>query len=130
MLEAFSQGEGGAMMICSAGKDRTGVGSALLLLLVRQPELGGSADYLVSADIYCGAEEEFARRHGYARYGHDLTCFNDVFTVHPDYLEAVWRRAEEVAGSMEHLVTELAGGEQELARLRGRFTTASPPTEE
>jgi protein-tyrosine phosphatase len=130
MFEAFTRGEGGAMMICSAGKDRTGVGSALLLTALGVAKQDAFADFVVSADAYRGAEEEFARRHGYERFGHDLTRFNDVFTVYPEYLEAVWRRAEEIAGSVERLVTELAGGEQALARLRGRFTTTPRSTKE
>lgn len=89
LFRALGEGDGGALIICATGKDRTGVASALLLtaLGVREPEVLG--DYLVSADVYRGHEEEFARRHGYEeRTGHPLGLFRDVFTVHPEYLEA------------------------------------------
>jgi protein-tyrosine phosphatase len=90
LFEQLAEGEGGALIICATGKDRTGVASALLLTALGVSREDVLADYMISADVYRGHEEEFARRHNYeARTGHALGLFRDVFTVHPEYLDAV-----------------------------------------
>lgn len=122
MLSALSRGSGGAMLICSTGKDRTGVGAALLLSALGIGRDDVFADYAISADVYRGHETEFARRHGYERHGHSLDLFQDVFTVHPQYLAASWERAVAIAGSMDAFVTRAAGGPDEIEKLRSRFT--------
>lgn len=108
--------DGGALIICATGKDRTGVSSALLLtaLGVGTPDV--LADYMISADVYRGHEEEFARRHNYEeRTGHALGLFRDVFTVHPEYLQAV------AGGALAPIVDGLLqSGDRD--RLRERFT--------
>lgn len=98
--------EGPVMIMCSTGKDRTGVASALLLSALGVPRETIFEDYLISAEIYRGKELAFARDHGLEALGVDLNLVKDVFTVYPDYLEAVWRRIEETAGSMEGFLTD------------------------
>ena len=122
MFGALARGAGGALLLCSAGKDRTGVGSALLLaaLGVAHPDI--VADYMLSADCYRGHELELARQHGYERTGHGLARFHDVFTVYPQYIEATFEAATRRAGSLPALATDLAGGEAAVGRLRERFT--------
>jgi protein-tyrosine phosphatase len=89
LFEALGGGDGGSLVICATGKDRTGVASALLLKALGVGSADVMADYLISADVYRGHEEEFARRHNYEqRTGHSLSLFRDVFTVHPEYLQA------------------------------------------
>lgn len=109
-------GERGALIICATGKDRTGVASALLLTALQVDAADVLADYLISADVYRGHEEEFARRHGYEeRTGHSLALFRDVFTVYPDYLQAV------ADGGLPTLVEALLG-EADRSRIAARFS--------
>ena len=101
----LAAGDAGALIICATGKDRTGLASALLLTALGVAKDDVLGDYMISAEVYRGHEEEFARRLNYEqRTGHDLRLFRDVFTVHPEYLEAVSEGALEALSS--RLVTE------------------------
>ena len=122
MFAALARGDGGALLLCSAGKDRTGVGAALLLAALGVGREDIAADYLLSADFYRGHEQELARQHGYERTGHSMDRFHDVFTVFPSYFDAVWDAAARKAGSMEALAADLAGGRNAVEKLRARFT--------
>lgn len=122
MFEALRRGEGGSLLMCSAGKDRTGVGAALLLSALGVGRDDIFADYLITADLYRGLEAEMARQHGYEKTGHDLARFVDVFTVHDAYLAAAWEAATLRAGSMSAFAIELAGGPEAVTALRDRFT--------
>jgi protein-tyrosine phosphatase len=114
--------EGPVMIMCSTGKDRTGVASALLLSALGVPRETVFEDYLISAEVYRGRELAFARSHGLEALGIDLELVRDVFTVHPDYLEAVWRRIDETAGSMEAFLTGAMGiGARERRQLQDLF---------
>jgi protein-tyrosine phosphatase len=113
LFRDLAAGDGGALILCATGKDRTGVASALLLTALGVSKADVLNDYLISADVYRGHEEEFARRHGYEeRTGHALGLFRDVFTVHSGYLDAIW----DVEG-IGQLVTEA-----DRRRLIDRFT--------
>lgn len=122
MFAALARGEGGVLLLCSAGKDRTGIGSALLLAALGVKREDVAADYLLSADFYRGHEQDLARQHGYERTGHTMDRFHDVFTVYPDYIDAAWQAAARKAGSMETLASELAGSDAVIEKLRDRFT--------
>jgi protein-tyrosine phosphatase len=116
LFKTLSDGEGGALIVCATGKDRTGLASALLLTALGVSPGDVLADYMVSADVYRGHEEEFARQHNYEqRTGHDLGLFRDVFTVHPEYLHAV------ADGELGRLVDELVTVPMRLS-LADRFT--------
>lgn len=125
MFASLVRGEGAALLLCSAGKDRTGVGAALLFAVLGVTEADVAADFLLSADCYRGEEENFARRHGYDRTGHSLALFRDVFTVHPDYFEALVAAATQRAGSFRECAQQLAGGAEAQAALITRFTNAA-----
>ena len=122
MFAALARGEGAALLLCSAGKDRTGVGAALLLAALGVTTANIAADFLLSADCYRGQEENFARRHGYDRTGHPLALFRDVFTVHPDYFEALVAAATERDGSLADCADSLIAGSAAQAALVARFT--------
>jgi protein-tyrosine phosphatase len=121
-FRALTEADGAMLVMCTTGKDRTGLACALLLsaLGVSAPQV--MQDYLLSAIVYRGHEEEFARRHGYEAKGHELARFRDVFTVHPEYLEAVWRRAAERAGDVASLLTHEFLDTRAQRILRERFT--------
>ncbi|MBI1180369.1 MAG: hypothetical protein GC201_07405 [Alphaproteobacteria bacterium] len=105
-LQQLATVDGPVMIMCSTGKDRTGVATALLLSALGVPRPTVVEDYLISADVYRGRELDFARSHGLEALGVDLELVRDVFTVHPEYLGAVWRRIDETAGSMDGFLAQ------------------------
>lgn len=123
MFEGVLEHEGAVMLLCSTGKDRAGVASALLLSALGVEKSVVFDDYMLSALAYRGREIEVASRHGFGDRVANLEVFRDVFTVHPEYLEAFWEAAEEMSGSMAGFLREALGlGESSLAALRDRFT--------
>jgi protein-tyrosine phosphatase len=110
--EFFQQlvaGDGAFMIMCSTGKDRTGVASVLLLSALGVPWETILADYLISADVYRDRELIFARSHGLEALGIDLNLVKDVFTVHPEYLGAALQRIDETSGGMEGFIADKLG---------------------
>lgn len=124
-FSALYSADGPAMAMCATGKDRTGLASALLLTALGVSPEDVMADYLISATVYRGREDEFAERHGYHLTGHGIERFRDVFTVHPEYLEALWRRAREAAGSLETFIARELLEPGADKHLRERFTGQS-----
>jgi protein-tyrosine phosphatase len=111
------------LLLCSTGKDRTGVAAALILTVLGVPWETVLEDYLWSAHAYRGRELLFAKNHGLDRLGVDLELVRDVFTVHPEYLDAVWEDAQRIGGSMANFFEQhlhLSAGD--VARLRELFT--------
>ncbi|MEN3953296.1 tyrosine-protein phosphatase [Iodidimonas sp. SYSU 1G8] len=109
--------QGPFMIMCSTGKDRTGVVSALLLSALGVSKTTVLEDYLISADVYRDKELVFARNHGLDALGIDLTLVKDVFTVHPEYIGAVFKRIDEDAGSLERFIAETLGVGSEQRQL-------------
>jgi protein-tyrosine phosphatase len=123
-LQHLAAADGPAMIMCSTGKDRTGVATALLLSTLGVPRETVFDDYLISAEVYRGKELEFARNHGLEALGVDLALVKDVFTVYPDYLSAVWRRIDETAGGMEAFLSGAMGlTDSDRRRLQEVFLT-------
>lgn len=123
LFAGILRASGPILVMCSSGKDRTGVGSALILAALGVAKDVIFRDYLLSADVYKGKEDNFARRHNYEKRGIPIELIRDVLTVHAEYLEAAWRRAEEVAGSVDgFLANALNLSDGDLARLQGKLT--------
>ena len=110
------------MVMCSTGKDRTGVVSALLLSALGVSRATVLEDYLISADVYRDKELTFARSHGLDSLGVDLNLVKDVFTVHPEYIGAVFKRIDEEAGSIDRFIAETLGlGAEHRQLLRNAY---------
>lgn len=115
-------GEGPIMIMCSTGKDRTGVASVLLLSALGVSRQVALEDYMISAEVYRDRELIFARNHGLEALGVDLNLVKDVFTVHPEYLGAVLRRIDETSGGLDAFITETLGvSETDRRRLRDLY---------
>lgn len=110
------------LMICSTGKDRTGVAASLVLAALGVSRQDIYSDYMLSAHAYDGREIEFARNHGLEALGKDLTLFRDVFTVHAEYLDAAWMYAEGLDGNIETFLTnQLAVDRAVTRRLQDKY---------
>lgn len=118
----LAAGEGPFMIMCSTGKDRTGVATVLLLSALGVPRETILEDYLISADVYRDKELTFARSHGLEALGVDLNLVKDVFTVHPEYLQAVLKRINETGGSMDGFIADTLGlADDDRRRLRDTY---------
>ncbi|ASU83116.1 protein-tyrosine-phosphatase [Nocardiopsis gilva YIM 90087] len=105
---------------CSAGKDRTGWGAALLLALLDVPREAIVADYLASNPRLAQAREWMygaAERHGVNR---DL--LQPLVEVREEYLRSAFDEADRVYGSFEGYVADgLKIGPETIDALRARF---------
>jgi protein-tyrosine phosphatase len=114
---------------CSAGKDRTGFMSALLLTLLGVPRETIMRDYLAS-NYY-----RYARIQRRARLAPLVGIRSEVaralLEVHPVYLEEAFRAIEEEYGSMEHYIRQgLRISEEQQATIRKQYLVAQVnPTE-
>ena len=112
------------LLMCSAGKDRTGVASALLLLALGVPRVSVMEDFMISADVYRGRELEFARRHGFDQNAIDLSKLKYLYTVDEQYLDAALDRANEVAGNFRAFLEECLGVKQDaVTAMQANFTS-------
>lgn len=86
------------MFHCSAGKDRTGMGAALILFALGVDEETVKQDYLLSntylADKYAALMEEYPN-------------LEPLFTVRQEYLEAGIKQMKEDHGSVENYLTNV-----------------------
>jgi protein-tyrosine phosphatase len=111
---------------CSAGKDRTGVGAALLLAALGVPRATIVEDYLLSNEHYRPGPEVAAAMSG--RHGQWLLALRPemlqlMVTVDASYLEAAFESVERSHGSLErYLETALGVDADASALLRERYT--------
>ena len=123
LLNRASEGNGAIMINCTLGKDRTGVASALLLSALGVSRVDVMADYMITAETLRAFGPVFVERSNYAARGLTFDLVRDLLTVHPEYLGAMWRRAEDVAGSMDaYLEHELGVTAEQRARLKALYT--------
>lgn len=114
-----------ALLHCSAGKDRTGFGAALLLAALGVSREQILQDYLLTNHcLPIDAELAAAVAHYAEATGVRLRpeVLRPVFEVHPEYLNTALEAAEAEAGSLEGYLREcMALGEPELAELARRY---------
>lgn len=112
-----------ALIHCTAGKDRTGVAAALLLLALGVPEATITADYSQSNRYY----ETFLAVGSkavapLARFGIKGEDIQPLLVAHPRNIEAVFAHIQQRYGSAEAYFTRSAGLDSAtLARLRAEL---------
>jgi len=111
------------MIMCTLGKDRTGVASALLLAALGVDKDAIFDNYLLSARAYRDHGPVFEARFRQASPNVPFARMRDVFTVHSEYLEAAWKAAEAKSGNMAgFLEREMGLTDARRAKLKNRFT--------
>ena len=126
LFAALFAGETPLAFNCSAGKDRTGVGAALLLAALGVPRATIVEDYLLSNDHYRPGPEVAAAMSG--RHGQWLLALRPemmrlMLTVDASYLEAAFDAVERSHGSVEgYLEAALGVGASARHALRERYT--------
>lgn len=108
---------------CSAGKDRTGWASAVLLSLLGVPRDVVYADYLAS-NAYLAAKNQGILA---AQPPETARALTPMLTVRSAYLDAAFEEANSRYGSLNgYLAQGLGLSPADIARLRARFLVGEP----
>ena len=106
---------------CSAGKDRAGWASALILRALGVPEETVMEDYLLSNDYLAASNEDtlaqvrtvVAGVQGVPEDDVDMSNLEALLEVRPEYLQAAFDAVDEQYGSFEAYLTDGLGLTQE-----------------
>jgi len=126
LFAALRAGEAPVVFNCSAGKDRTGIGAALLLAALDVPREQILEDYLLSNQHYRpgpGAAQAMSGRHGAWLTRLRPEILQLMLTVDGSYLEAAFAAIEREHGSVPGFFEVVLGVDRDgLAELRERYT--------
>jgi protein-tyrosine phosphatase len=109
---------------CTAGKDRAGVSAAIVLTLLGVPWETVREDYLLS-NVYPKEEvekelknmrESIAKQKGIAPEQVDMSGYQAMYFVKPEYLDAAYQGVIGKYGSMETYIRESLGISDELVK--------------
>lgn len=119
----LSQEDGAVLWHCSAGKDRAGLGSALLLYALGADEETIMADYMLSSEAYREKAEFMA---AFADANNlDKEAKQDAIamvSVFPEYLKRAFDAVKAEYGSVHgYLNNALCVSDEDMERLRERF---------
>ncbi|GAA1086115.1 MULTISPECIES: tyrosine-protein phosphatase [Kitasatospora] len=122
LLTALAHRDGGPVLFhCTAGKDRTGWGAALVLLLLGADDRTVTDEYLsVGVAVQAAFAPVIAE---FTAAGGDPEIADAVFGAHPAYLEAARQAVEDGWGDVESYARAGLGIKDEtLGHLRERLT--------
>ncbi|WP_374574355.1 tyrosine-protein phosphatase [Phenylobacterium sp.] len=122
MFRRLIDGEAPMIMHCTAGKDRTGVGSALLLTALGVPRATVVEDYSKSAALLARQPPKQSSRYDamFAKLPPDV--IQALMGSDPAYVESALDAVDARYGSVEgYLAKELGVTAQDLAKLRARY---------
>lgn len=106
----LEQEEGASLWHCSAGKDRVGVGTALLLSVLDVPRETIMEDYLKSNEFGAEEVEEIIDKVlGSERNSELEKQVRPLFCVKEGYIQSVFSRIEEETGSVEAFLEKEMG---------------------
>jgi len=119
VLQRILHGSGPTLLHCSAGKDRTGAFSAVLLLLLGAPRETVFEDYLLT-NRYVGTPEQVAATAGGLKASPEGV--RALLIADRGYLETALQAIDRKFGSLDNYRrTELGLSDQDLARLKARL---------
>ena len=127
MFETLLATEDGAILInCSAGKERTGVGAALLLAALGVPRETVLYDYMLSKQYFPAESERDRIREKYTvlpKGGDDRALIMPLLDTRESYLQSAFDAIDSSVGSTEAFLAENYGlGASVLQRLRDKYT--------
>jgi len=106
---------------CTAGKDRTGMGAALLLYALGVPKATIMQDY-VATNTYRAAENEQAAKAMVAYMHVSERVANDMMAAKPQYLQATFNAIEQKYGSVDKFLTNVIGLDKaKIKALRAKY---------
>ena len=122
VFQALLNEEGPVLYHCSAGKDRTGVTTALVLTALGVPRETVVQDYLLSNTYYAVPIGAAVQRGGTAETSFFTRLPPDVAKVfagvEPEYLQAVFAEIDRKHGSVEGYLKTLGVGPAQVSKLR------------
>lgn len=123
---ALADRDGGSLVHCFAGKDRTGIAASLLLHVLGAHKDDVVAEFLRTNDAptqHILERQSLPRME--AHYGTiDPEAIRNLMGVLPEYIETYWSEVERDHGSMDaYLAQTLGVDETRKARLRERLLT-------
>ncbi len=110
--------EGGVVVHCVGGKDRTGLLTALLLHVAGVPEEEIAADYALSEDRLRSRHEAWFEA---AESEEELARLQRISQTPPGSMLGVFRELERLYGSVEGYLTSAGVEEEDLDRVRARL---------
>jgi len=126
MFQHMLDDDGGVLVMCSFGKDRAGIASALLLTALGVPEQVVLEDYLLSSNAYADGDaavkkfEQFFNSEGMAL---DPAIVAPILDARAQYLDTAWQVMREAAGSPDSFMEREFGLDQAAREfLAQRFT--------
>ncbi len=125
-FEALATRDGGSLVHCFAGKDRTGIAASLLLHVLGVHKDDQVAEFLRTNDAptqHILERQSLPRME--AHYGQiEPEAVRNLMGVLPEYLDTYWSKLERDHGSVDtYLAQTLGVDEARKARLRERFLT-------
>lgn len=117
--------DGPVIFHCTAGKDRTGWATAIVLTLLGVPRDVVMADYLQSNSMLAAKNRASMAALKASGSPLDPAFLEPVLTVRPAYIEAAFDEADRAFGSFDGYVRSGLGlDDSEIALLKRRFLTA------
>jgi protein-tyrosine phosphatase len=113
-----------AVFHCAAGKDRTGVVSALLLSLLGVRDEIIVVDYAATRETLEAIVERVMASEGYRGIFDELPP--DTLHADPETMEGLLVRVRERFGSMAEYAGEIGIADEDVARLRARLVEGGP----
>jgi protein-tyrosine phosphatase len=113
-----------AVFHCTAGKDRTGLLSAILLSLLGVPEETVVADYALSQEAMGRLKEKIIRK--YPDSADMLNSIEGVFSAEPDQMHTLFSYLHEHYGSVDRYVAGIGVADGVVARLRSTLLEPVP----
>lgn len=119
--------EGSVLLNCSAGKERTGIGSALFLSALGVPRATVLQDFLLSRTYFPALSEVPRVREKYgvqaATEDEAIALVMPLLETHASYLEAAFAAIEDKHTSVDEFLARVCGiGPAERRELRERYT--------
>jgi protein-tyrosine phosphatase len=121
LFQHLLEAENGFLLHCTAGKDRTGFGAALILSALGVDEPTIMDDYLLTNDAVCLFE--FMNTRMKAHYGahFDDASLAAVGGVRQEYLQAAFDQIQGRHGSVDNYLQEIGIGPEQKLELRNRL---------
>lgn len=91
---------------CAAGKDRTGVGAALILLTLGVPKETVMEDYLITNETLKDFNEGIKMKVSNFLSAKDNKKFEEMMAAKEEYLEAVFKKIEQIYGGFDSYLHE------------------------
>lgn len=111
--------EGGVLFHCHAGKDRTGITSALLLRLAGVPLSIAAEDYALTTVCLRPLDEEWIEADPAQRVKRQEDY--EIFRAREEVMEEVIQRLEEKHGSVEQYLLDVGVSPEDIGKLKARL---------